>query len=214
MDAATAAMPPETFAAQVLARQMNVRFISAGRDLSFGAKGAGDAALLRRLGPELGFETQIIDKVCLEGVEVSSTYVRSQVEGGHMKTVEQLLGMPYMAAGRVKEGKKLGRRLGFPTVNLFPGAGKLMPPDGVYFSRVRHGGKMYRSISNVGYKPTVSSEGILGVESYLYDFDGVLYGEEIEVYLCDFLRPERRFESVEALQAQLRRDIAAGAAFL
>lgn len=214
LNAATAATPPETFAEQVLARQMNVRFIAAGSDLSFGAKGAGDAALLRRLGPGLGFETETIDKVCLDGVEVSSTYVRGQVESGRMRTVERLLGMPYMAAGKVTQGKKLGRRLGFPTVNLIPENSKLMPPNGVYFAKVRHGGKMYRAISNVGYKPTVTSERILGVESYLYDFCGVIYGEEIEVYLCEFLRPEKRFESVEALQAQLRMDIAAGADFV
>lgn len=214
LDAATAAMPPETFAVQVLARQMNANFIAAGSDLSFGSKGAGDAALLRRLGPELGFEVKTIDKVCLDGVEVSSTYVRGQVESGRMRTVERLLGMPYMAAGKVTQGKKLGRRLGFPTVNLLPGNGKLMPPNGVYFAKVRHGGKMYRAISNVGYKPTVASEKILGVESYLYDFSGMIYGEEIEVYLCEFLRPERRFESVEALQAQLRKDIEAGADFV
>ncbi len=200
----TAPMPPEAFAVQVLARQMNVRFVAAGGDLSFGAGGAGDAALLRRLGPELGFEVKTIEKVCLGGAVVSSTCVRGR---------ERLLGMPYMVAGRVSEGQKLGRRLGFPTANVIPGARKLMPPNGVYFSKVRHGGRMYRAISNVGYKPTVASERLLGLESYLYDFDGRIYGEEIEVYLCEFLRPERRFESVEALQAQLRKDIAAGAAF-
>lgn len=213
LDAVTAAMPPGIFVAEVLARRMNVRFIAAGNDLSFGAKGAGDAALLRQLGPELGIEVETIDKVCLDGVEVSSTYVRSRVESGHMRTVEQLLGMPYMVAGKVTEGKKLGRKLGFPTVNLLPESGKLMPPNGVYFSKVRHGGKTYRAISNVGYKPTVASERILGVESYLYDFSGTIYGEEIEVYLCEFLRPEQRFESLEALQAQLKKDIAAGAGY-
>lgn len=211
LDAGTAAMPPEDFAVQVLARQMNVRYIAAGSDLSFGAGGAGDAALLERLGPELGFEISTIDKVCMDGVEVSSTYVRSQVEGGHMQAVERLLGMPYMIAGRVAEGRKLGRRLGFPTVNLLPGANKLLPPNGVYFSRVRRGGKMYRAISNVGCKPTVASGGVVGVESYIYDFDEIIYGEEIEVYLWGFLRPERRFENVEALREQLEKDIAAGA---
>lgn len=206
----TAAMTPEVFATELLAKRMNVRFIAAGRDLSFGAKGAGDAALLQKLAPELGFSVKTIDKVCYEGREVSSTYVRSQVEAGQMRTVEALLGMPYLAAGRVTEGNKLGRELGFPTVNLFPGGSKLMPPCGVYFSKVRHGGKLYRAISNVGYKPTVTSERILGLESYLYDFDEMIYGEEIEVYLGEFLRPERRFESVQALRAQLKKDIAAG----
>lgn len=214
LDAATAAMPPEDFAAQVLARQMNVSFIAAGSDLSFGAKGAGDAALLRRLGQGLGFEVETIEKVCLDGVEVSSTYVRSQVESGHMRTVERLLGMPYMVAGKAAQGNKPGRKLGFPTANLLPGIRKLMPPNGVYFSRVRHGGKTYRAISNVGYKPTVASERIAGVESYLYDFGGMICGEDIEVYLCEFLRPERRFESVDALREQLRKDIAAGADYI
>ena len=128
-----------------------------------------------------------------------------------MQAVERLLGMPYMIAGRVAEGRKLGRRLGFPTVNLLPGANKLLPPNGVYFSRVRRGGKMYRAISNVGCKPTVASGGVVGVESYIYDFDEMIYGEEIEVYLWGFLRPERCFENVEALREQLEKDIAAGA---
>ena len=214
LDKTAAAMPPETFAERVLAKQMNVSFIAAGSDLSFGAKGAGDAALLRRLGPELGFEVKTIEKVCLDGSEVSSTYVRSQVESGHMQTAERLLGMPYMVAGKVTQGNKLGRKLGFPTVNLLPGNSKLLPPNGVYFAKVRHGKKVYRAISNVGYKPTVASERILGVESYIYDFSGMIYGEEIEVHLCEFLRPERRFESEDALREQLEEDIAAGADYI
>ena len=204
----TAAMPPEDFAVEMLAKRMNVRFIAAGSDLSFGARGAGDAALLERLAPELGFEVKTVDKVCYEGREVSSTYVRSQVEAGRMRTVEKLLGMPYLVAGRVAEGNRLGRKLGFPTVNLLPGDRKLMPPCGVYVSKVRHDGKLYRAVSNVGYKPTVTSERILGLESYLYDFDRMIYGEQIEVYLGKFLRPERRFESVEELREQLKKDIA------
>lgn len=206
----TAAMPPEEFAREILAGQMQVRFLAAGTDLAFGARGAGDAALLQRLGPELGFEVKTIDKVCLEGQEVSSTFVRAQVEQGEMESVERLLGMPYLVAGQVIQGKQLGRKLGFPTVNILPDKDKLLPPRGVYFSRVRHREKLYRAISNVGYKPTVANEGIQGVESYLYDFAGDLYGETIEVYLCAFRRPERRFDSVEALRRQLEEDIAAG----
>ncbi len=213
LDAETAAMTPGAFAVQVLAKQMNVRFVAAGSDLSVGAGGAGDAALLRKLGPMLGFQVETIDKVCFQGTEVSSTYVRSQVENGHMQLAGQLLGMPYLVAGRVSAGKQIGRRIGFPTVNLLPGDSKLMPPNGVYFSRVRCRGKLYRAVSNVGYKPTVTSERVMGVESYLYDFGETVYGEEIEVYLCEFWRPERHFESIEALQAQLEKDIAAGAAY-
>ena len=206
----TAATPPEEFAREILAGQMQVRFLAAGTDLSFGAKGAGDAALLRKLGPGLGFAVETIGKVCLEGREVSSTLVRAQVESGDMESAERLLGMPYLVAGQVVPGKQLGRTLGFPTVNILPRDEKLLPPKGVYLSRVRHKDKVYRAISNVGNKPTVTRESVIGVESYLYDFAGDLYGEQIEVYLCAFRRPERRFQSVEALREQLKEDIAAG----
>lgn len=209
----TAAMPPEVFASEVLAERMNVSFLAAGRDVSFGAKGAGDAALLKRLGPELGFETGIIDKVCLEGREVSSTLVRERLRQGDMEEVERLLGMPYLVMGRVSKGKQLGRTFGFPTVNILPGAEKLLPPAGVYFSQVRVRGRLYQAISNVGYKPTVTDERIMGVESYLYGFEENVYGETAEVYLGAFRRPERRFRDVEALKSQLQDDIAAGEAY-
>lgn len=208
----TAAMAPEQFVRQVLAGQMQVRFLAAGSDLSFGAGGAGNAALLQKLGPELAFCVKVIDKVCVGDREVSSTYVREQVETGKMELAEKLLGMPYLIAGDVVTGNRLGRKLGFPTVNLLPAQGKLLPPNGVYFSQVRCRGKMYRAISNVGYKPTVTDERVMGVESYLYDFDEQVYGEFLEVYLLGFRRPERQFENVEALKRQLAEDIAAGRA--
>lgn len=213
----TAAIKPEVFAYEILAKQMNVRFLAAGRDLSFGAKGAGNAALLQKLGPELGFDFMTIDKVCMSGYEVSSTLVRSKVEEGDMEMAERLLGMPYMIAGKVERGNQLGRALGFPTINISPAENKLLPPNGVYFSEVRyngmlisHGrGALYRGISNVGYKPTVSHNPILGVETYLYDFEEEIYGEEVEIYLYKFHRPEQRFDSVEQLREQLKEDIAA-----
>lgn len=209
----TAAMEPEVFAEEVLAKRMQVEFLAAGSDLSFGCKGRGDAALLQRLGPELGFTVKIIDKVCVDGRQVSSTCVREQVEAGNMELAERLLGMPYIIAEEVVTGNRLGRTIGFPTVNVLPAKNKLLPPNGVYFSEVHCRGKMYRAISNVGYKPTVTEERVMGVESYLYDFDQEVYGEPIEVYLLAFRRPERQFQNVEALRAQLEEDIAAGAVY-
>lgn len=206
----SAAMPPEIFAEEVLAKRMNVRFVAAGRDLSFGAGGRGNAELLCRMGPELGFAVKTIDKVCLDGREVSSTLVRGRVESGDLTGAEKLMGMPYLVAGTVTTGRKLGRTLGFPTVNILPPGNKLLPPNGVYYSSVRHGGKSYRAISNVGCKPTIAAGEAMSVESFLYDFDREIYGEEIQVSLHRFRRPERRFESVEALKRQLEQDIAAG----
>lgn len=211
LDEKTAAMSPAAFTTEVLARQMNTRFLAAGTDLSFGAGGAGNAELLRKLGPELGFQVKTIEKVCREGKEVSSTLVRTKVEAGEMQEAEQLLGMPYLVAGTVIKGNQIGRTIGFPTVNIQPGKDKLLPPNGVYFSQVRVGNRLYRAISNVGCKPTVSDKRVMGVESYLYQFEGDIYGAEIEVYLQKFRRPERKFDGIEALEAQLQEDIAAGA---
>ena len=164
------------------------------------------------MSPELGFGFKTIDKVCLNGEEVSSTLVRAKVEKGEMEKACKLLGMPYLVAGEVVSGNHIGRRIGFPTINILPEKNKLIPPNGVYFSRVSTGGKSYRAITNVGYKPTVADEKVMGVESYLYDFEGDIYGQQAEVYLHSFHRPERKFENVEALRRQLELDIAAGAA--
>lgn len=233
---ATAAMTPEDFVREVLAERMQVRFLAAGPDLSFGSKGEGNAELLERMGPEYGFTVKIIEKVYLEEpgfvpasctaegmsgnlgwqddrLMVSSSCVREQLEAGRMELVEKMLGMPYLVSGIVASGKQLGRTLGFPTMNLLPAASKLLPPNGVYFSKVRCRDKLYHAISNVGYKPTVANEKIIGVETYLYQFDKQIYGEPIEVYLQGFRRPEQQFESVEALKRQLQDDIAAGERF-
>lgn len=209
----TAAILPDTFAMEILGERMQTRFLAAGSDLSFGAGGAGNAELLRKMESELGFQVRTVPKVCLEGREVSSTYVRDCVERGDMELAEKLLGMPYPVMGTVVKGNQLGRDLGFPTINLLPDNSKLLPPNGVYFSKVRHRGRQYRAISNVGYKPTVAQDRVMGIESYLYDFSEEIYGEPVEVYLLEFCRPERRFEGVEALRRQLEKDIGAGAVY-
>ena len=210
MTAETAAISPDEFIREILVKRMNTQFIAAGNDLSFGAGGAGNADLLRRMGPELDFRVKTIEKACLEGTEVSSTYLRSKIESGDLVLAEKLMGMPYMVAGKVVEGMHIGRTLGFPTVNIVPGPNKLLPPAGVYYSSVRAGGRTYRALSNVGCKPTVTDKGVMGIESYLYHFNREIYGEDIEVYLHAFRRPERQFEDIEALRCQLEEDIVAG----
>jgi len=207
----TAAIKPEKFAEDILSKQLQARFIAAGTDLSFGDKGAGDAKLLRKLAPELHFELKTIEKVCIEGVEVNSTYIRELLKQGEMEQVEEFLGFPYTIMGKVVHGNKIGRTIGFPTVNVLPEKNKLLPPNGVYYSRVAYKGNIYEAISNVGYKPTVSSEKVMGVESYLYDFDEEIYEEEVEIYLRAFKRGEQQFASVEELRVQLAEDIRDGA---
>lgn len=206
----TAAMSPETFIKEVLAGRLKCAYVAAGEDVSFGDRGAGDAQLLWRMGTECGFEAQTIKKIKVHGREVSSTYVRKCVESGRMEEAACLLGSPYTVSGRVCHGAARGATFDMPTANLpFP-QDRLAPPFGVYFSRVAHGGKSYAAISNVGCKPTVTDADRVGVETYLYDFAGNLYDEDISVQLLAFHRPERRFESVEALKRQLRADREAG----
>ncbi len=115
-----------------------------------------------------------------------------------------------MVSGIVQHGHRIGRTLGFPTVNLLPPGDKLLPPFGVYFSRVQVGEREYPAISNVGRKPTVSGLEQVGVESFLYQFQEEIYGREIRVFLQEFRRPEKKFADLEALKAQLQLDIAEG----
>ena len=209
----TASMPGDQFVREVLVNRIHTRWIVAGTDISFGDKGAGNEALLQKLAGELGYGVTTIDKLKVEDKEVSSSYVRSLIESGQMERAEKFLGMPYTVIGSVEHGKKLGRKLGMPTVNLIPPVKKLLPPNGVYFSHVIVQGRKYNAISNIGFKPTVSKEKILGIESFLYDFDRDIYGERIELQLPAFKRPEMRFENVEQLKAQMEADIAEGRKF-
>ena len=209
----SASMDPEQFIRQILVDSMNTKWIVAGKDVSFGKKGAGDEALLRSLSEELGYQVTTIDKLRIEDKEASSSYVRSLIEEGKMEEAHKFLGTPYKVAGTVEHGKKLGRKLGMPTVNLLPAETKLLPPKGVYLSLVTVQGRTYKAISNIGSKPTVSDVPVIGIESYLYDFDEQIYGEEIEVYLLSYKRSEMRFDSVDALKIQMEKDVSEGRIF-
>lgn len=206
----TAAISPESFVTDILAGRMRTKFLAAGSDLSFGSRGAGNAALLKKMGPEYGFGVRTIDKISVDGTEVSSTCIRKMIEGGQVDAAVKMLGMPYIIRGRVVHGNRIGRTMGFPTVNLLPAENKLLPPNGVYYSEVQAGDEKYHAITNIGCKPTVTEEQIIGVESYLYDFSKEIYDEEIEVYLSVFKRPEMKFANIEELKGQLQRDIAEG----
>lgn len=213
MNRRTAAMAPTAFIEQVLVGQLKAKVVAAGADVSFGHKGAGDMELLKRYARIYGFEVAEIEKVCVGGVPVGSTQVRGEVRAGHMEQVEKLLGRPYTFRGTVCHGRSLGKTLDMPTVNLIPEEGKLFPPFGVYFSRVRIGDQIYRGITNIGRKPTVGDKESVGVETYIYDFEEEIYGSSIEVQLLSYKRPEQRFESLEALKEQLAADRRDGLAF-
>lgn len=212
MNAETAAMPPELFIEEILHKKMRAGLIAAGTDLSFGDGGKGNCALLSEYAGSCGYQVRMIDKVFEGGREISSTLVRSAVEKGMMEEAAKLLGAPYAIMGTVVHGRKIGRTIGFPTVNLLPPEDKLLPPDGVYLSEVECRIGIFKGITNVGKKPTVEKgkNPPVGVETYLYDFKEDIYDTFITVRLLSFCRPERKFESLEALKIQLKKDIEAG----
>lgn len=208
----TAATPPAEFIEEILQKKLHAALVVAGTDLSFGDRGLGDCALLREYAPLCGYRVRIMDKLYDGGAEISSTRVRAAVEAGRMEEAERLLGAPYAVMGPVVHGRKIGRTLGFPTVNQLPPEEKLLPPNGVYLSEVecRHG--IFRGLTNVGIKPTVENNGNpqMGVETYIYDFREDVYDTFITVRLLHFCRPEQKFESLAALKKQLEHDIEAG----
>ena len=209
----TAATDPKEFVEKILVRQMHAGYIAAGEDLSFGYKGMGNKELLIKMAESSGYKVQIIDKVYHEDREISSTFVREAVEKGDMVLACELLGRYYSFEGKVEEGNRLGRRLGMPTLNLYPVTEKQLPPKGVYYSRVLYENCTYPGITNIGYKPTVNKTSEISVETYLYDFDRDMYGKQIVTELLQFKRPEQKFENVQELKRQMERDIAEGRQF-
>lgn len=206
-------MEPEVFVKEVLAGRLRAKCVVAGEDVSFGKKGAGNYHLLQELAPNCGYQVILIEKVSYQDKEVSSTYVREEVRKGNMELAAQLLGTPYHVGGEIIHGRQLGRTVGMPTVNLLPPSEKLLPPKGVYYSYVvLHGREENKlpSITNIGTKPTVDDRCMMGVETYIYNFDQDVYGEELEVYLLKFKRPEMCFDGVDALKRQMAKDLAEG----
>jgi riboflavin kinase/FMN adenylyltransferase len=185
-----------------------VHSICVGADFVFGHKRSGDVALLKKLGAELNFSVHGLAAVSLDGEVVSSTRIRKAIRAGDFDAASQMLGRPYAIAGRVVEGDRLGHELGFPTANL-DATGLILPPNGVYSGCTKLKGHLYHVALNIGLRPTVAaSKPQLRVEAHLLDFDGALYGEELEVEMGKKLRDEHKFASAAELREQIARDIA------
>jgi riboflavin kinase / FMN adenylyltransferase len=203
-----AATAPDEFVRQLVTNSRPLREICVGHEWSFGKGRAGNLALLKQLGTTYDFDVVGVQAVTVNGEAVSSTAIRRAVAGGDLIQATQMLGREYTILGTVKAGQKLGRKLGFPTANLSAHS-EQFPPNGVYLAEARLGGNLYRGVANLGYRPTVSAgdpERLL--ELHLFDMNKDIYGEEIEVRFLRYLRPEQTFENVEALAAQISRDVA------
>ena len=176
-----------------------------GYDFRFGHRGEGDAEKLLGFCEQRGMPCIVLPEQDLDGIRISSTYIRRQLETGDMATAVRFLGHPYILTGKVVKGHQLGRKLGFPTANLRLPENLVIPKFGVYACVARVDGKRYPAVTNVGTRPTVSGTGIT-VEPWILDYSGDLYGQEITLEFYRFLRPEQKFDSLEDLQREIFRN--------
>lgn len=198
----------EKFFKKVLLEKYNCGAILAGPDFAFGKNRQGNAEFLKNKCAQLGIPCEILPFYDGEGGgKISSSLIRKTLAQGDIKTANSLLGRPYSLQGRVISGKKLGRTIGFPTINLDINFYKLLPL-GVFAVKVRVGRKFYRGICNIGFRPTVNPiDSIIPlVEVHLLDFKRSIYGHRVEVFFYDKIRSESKFGTLDALKAQLAQD--------
>ncbi len=204
-DAEMAALEPQAFIDEYLVDGLGTRYLAIGDDFRFGRNRAGDFATLLAAGRRHGFQVEDTPTCLLEGIRVSSTAVRAALAAGDLALATRLLGRHYGMTGRVVRGRRLGRTLGFPTVNLRPGR-RVVPMSGVFAVVVRGVGPQARpAVANLGTRPTVDGHERL-LEAHLFDYSGDLYGRRLTVEFVARLRDEERFDDVECLTAQMHRD--------
>lgn len=207
LDASLREMTAEQFISEILCNRLQAKVIVAGEDFRFGKDRTGDVVLLRNMEAKYGYRSVIIPKVQEDDVRISSTGIRNLLEEGKVKEANELLGRPYAVFGEVLHGKKLGRTLGFPTMNLVPSTEKLLPAYGVYVTKIKVDGLWFDGITNIGLRPTVDSDERISVETHLFSYEGDLYGKQVEVRFLEFLRPEQKFADIEQLKSAMREDV-------
>ena len=198
-------LSPEEFVRDVLVGKLNMKVAVVGLHNHYGKNSEGDVKLLRELGQKYGFLVYMIKPFYIDDILCSSTKIRALIEEGNVEMAAELLGRPFKITKPVVVGKKLGRQLGYPTANMIPEPGQLIPKDGVYASNTYIDGVAYRSITNVGTDPTVG-DGILQVETHIIGFEGDVYNETLEIEFLYKIRDEHKFSSLDELKAQLAED--------
>lgn len=197
----------EDFVARILAGGLGTRWVLVGDDFRFGSRRAGDFALLRRLAPDHGFEVEAMESVTLDGLRASSTAVRDALAAGDMELAAALLGRPYSISGRVVDGDKLGRRIGFPTTNIQLKHNR-PPVGGIFVVRV-HGAaeSVLPGVASLGVRPTVRTDGRPTLEVHLFDFDRSIYRQHLRVEFLHKLRDEARYPDLDTLVRQIGQDV-------
>ena len=205
-------MTAEEFAEKILVREYNAAEVTCGFNYRFGSEGCGDTQLLTKLGKRFGFNVTVIGERISGGETVSSSRVRMLISSGRIEEANILLGRNFSISGMVEHGKRLGRTIGFPTANVYPPNGALLPMSGVYETVVDINGERLSAITNTGTNPTVGKE-TLRTETYIPSADIDLYGKRITVEFVRFIRAEKKFSDLEALKRQIREDLNGIAAF-
>ncbi len=205
-------MTAEEFAEKILVQEYNAAEVTCGFNYRFGSEGCGDTQLLTKLGKRFGFNVTVIGERISGGETVSSSRVRMLISSGRIEEANILLGRNFSISGMVEHGKRLGRTIGFPTANVYPPNGALLPMSGVYETVVDINGERLSAITNTGTNPTVGKE-TLRTETYIPSADIDLYGKRITVEFVRFIRAEKKFSDLEALKRQIREDLNGIAAF-
>ena len=205
-DRAMMEMPWKSYVGEYLIGKLGAVHVVCGHDHHFGWRGEGNPTRLRQACSQFGIGCDVVQKVTLHGATVSSTYVRKLLEQGQMEEAVEFLGHPHVLTGTVVRGRQLGRQLGTPTANLLLPQEVQPPAFGVYACQVAVGGRKYPAVTNVGVRPTVDGGGRITVEPWILDFEDNLYDKTIRVEFRKFLRPERKFDSLEDLRAAILRN--------
>lgn len=197
---------------QMLVEQYSAVGLVCGHDFRFGHRGTGNARLLEEECAHRGMACRVIPEQKMENMTISSTYIRQLLSLGHLESANKFLGHPHLLTGQVVSGRKLGGKLGFPTANVGIPEGIVCPRHGVYACKVWVDGKCHGAVTNVGSRPTVGGHQVR-TESWILDFDGDLYGKVVMLEFHHFLRPEKKFDSLEQLRTAVQADAAKARSF-
>jgi riboflavin kinase/FMN adenylyltransferase len=199
--------PYNEFFKNILIKAVGTKAMVVGFNHAFGKNREGDTDHLRILASEAGIEIEEVSPLVINGVSVSSTKIRHALSEGNLAVANGYLGRPYELSGIVVEGDKLGRTLGFPTVNLQVPEHKLIPSDGVYAGSAIISGKAFTAAISIGSRPTIKNNDTQKIEAYLLDFDRDIYGERVTLGFFTFIRPQQKFVSLDELKEQMKDDI-------
>lgn len=203
-------MEAEAFIEKILAERLHASYVAVGIDFRFGYNKRGDVKMLAEYASKYNYQLEVLDKELFQNREISSTYIREALKEGNVELANLLLGYSYHMSGVVEHGKRLGRTLGFPTMNIVPADRKIVPRFGVYACRIWVDKKCFHGIGNVGVKPTVTDEMKLVLEVYAFEYEGNAYDKNITVEFCAYERPEEKFDSVEEMKRHVDKDILFG----